>query len=308
VDLRAVQHLQLTISIHADKGLLHKSSVVRLRLRLRPDAVSPDDVIAAEDARPPAGPATVADAVYDLPLPTVGQRDGVDEILDFPSEQPAAHARHQAVERSRVVPWGRLRPPGSPLPHFRSMLRISTVVAFAAGVVVGAVSGNRDRATLPVQALVASVAPSNVRVVTPTRAADSPRPLARMANRPPEPLSMPVTIAASPARQRESGAGAGIVDAASPQRPRDAARATTVADGVYRSSLMVDSTPVGAGVFLNNRPVGSTPLTVDGLAVGSRVVRLELPGYQRWSSAITVTSDRAARVSANLYPLEQSTP
>ncbi len=73
--------------------------------------------------------------------------------------------------------------------------------------------------------------------------------------------------------------------------------------GTYRSSLRVESRPSGAHVYLNNEDVGVTPLDLGGLAVGSRAVRIELPGYEKWTSAVTVTTEHRARVAADLRPL-----
>jgi hypothetical protein len=62
----------------------------------------------------------------------------------------------------------------------------------------------------------------------------------------------------------------------------------------------VNSVPGGAQVFINNLPVGTTPLLLRNLPVGSRVVRIELRGYRRWSSAVSVVADQRTLAAAAL--------
>lgn len=70
----------------------------------------------------------------------------------------------------------------------------------------------------------------------------------------------------------------------------------------YRGSLAVNSAPTGATVVVNGVPVGTTPLLLKDLPVGSRVVRLELDGYQRWSSAVSVVANQRVRTAVDLRP------
>ena len=68
----------------------------------------------------------------------------------------------------------------------------------------------------------------------------------------------------------------------------------------YRGSLAVDSAPTGARVLVNGVPVGTTPLLLKDLPVGSRVVLLELDGYERWSSAVSVVANQRVRAAVDL--------
>jgi len=72
----------------------------------------------------------------------------------------------------------------------------------------------------------------------------------------------------------------------------------------YSGSLAVDSAPKGARVLINGVPVGTTPLLLKDVPVGSRVVRLELDGYERWSSAVRVVANQRVLTSVDL----QSSP
>jgi hypothetical protein len=70
----------------------------------------------------------------------------------------------------------------------------------------------------------------------------------------------------------------------------------------YSGYLAVSSSPAGAQVFVNGAPVGVTPLLLSDLAAGSRVVRLELAGYERWSSAVRIIASEETKVDAQLRP------
>jgi len=70
----------------------------------------------------------------------------------------------------------------------------------------------------------------------------------------------------------------------------------------YTGSLVVESLPAGATVFLDNKAVGKTPLTLNGVHAGEHVVRLERDGYHRWSRAIRVVATERNRVTASLEP------
>jgi len=90
--------------------------------------------------------------------------------------------------------------------------------------------------------------------------------------------------------------------AASPVR---AARQPTVtpAPSPSRSgpaAMAVDSRPVGAQVFVDGQSVGYTPLVVGDLAPGTHSVRMQLPGYRPWVSAVTLSPGARERVAASL--------
>ena len=53
-------------------------------------------------------------------------------------------------------------------------------------------------------------------------------------------------------------------------------------------------------MFVNGAAVGSTPLVLDNLPVGSRAVRIEADGYQRWSASTRVVANQQTRLSAIL--------
>ena len=81
--------------------------------------------------------------------------------------------------------------------------------------------------------------------------------------------------------------------------PRAAARppaAAPTGDG----SLVVDSRPPGARVFVDGRAVGVTPITIPALAAGSHTVRLERPGFTSIATTTRVEPGARARVAVTL--------
>ena len=67
-------------------------------------------------------------------------------------------------------------------------------------------------------------------------------------------------------------------------------------------SLQVASRPSGAQVFIDDSLIGTTPLLLSNVAAGSRSVRIELSGYQMWTTAIQIKPSARLRVSASLQP------
>jgi hypothetical protein len=79
------------------------------------------------------------------------------------------------------------------------------------------------------------------------------------------------------------------------------ARAPSVRRSVgYRGSVSFGSEPSGAKVFVDGQQAGSTPLVLNNLAIGSRVVRVEAQGYQTWSGAVRLVANKQARVFVKL--------
>jgi hypothetical protein len=68
--------------------------------------------------------------------------------------------------------------------------------------------------------------------------------------------------------------------------------------------VFVDSRPRGARVFIDGKPVGTTPLSVPDIRIGSHVVRLELPDHQIWSATTTVTAGQQSRVTGSLERIQ----
>lgn len=65
-------------------------------------------------------------------------------------------------------------------------------------------------------------------------------------------------------------------------------------------AIAAESTPSGAGVYIDNQYKGITPITVSDISTGSHSVTLRLDGYQDFSTQTTVTSGSTAAVKADL--------
>jgi len=64
--------------------------------------------------------------------------------------------------------------------------------------------------------------------------------------------------------------------------------------------MRVDSLPAGAQVFVDGRSVGYTPMVVGDLAPGTHSVRMQIPGYHPWVTAVTLGPGARERVAASL--------
>jgi hypothetical protein len=69
-------------------------------------------------------------------------------------------------------------------------------------------------------------------------------------------------------------------------------------------SVYVDSRPRGAQVFVDDRPVGTTPLRISDVKTGPHTIRLELAGHRVWSVSRQVTAGQETRVAGSLDPMQ----
>jgi hypothetical protein len=53
-------------------------------------------------------------------------------------------------------------------------------------------------------------------------------------------------------------------------------------------------------VAVNNQAVGTTPVVLHEFPAGTHVVRVEMPGFQRWGRAVLVASGKHATVTVPL--------
>jgi hypothetical protein len=103
------------------------------------------------------------------------------------------------------------------------------------------------------------------------------------------------TISVRLERQRRAAApsparGAAVPSAAKPSAP-------------FTGSVFVDSRPRGARVFVDGKEVGTTPLRLAEVGIGSHVVRLELPDHRIWSNSVRVAAGAESRVTGSLEPI-----
>jgi hypothetical protein len=106
----------------------------------------------------------------------------------------------------------------------------------------------------------------------------------------------PRLVPPMPAPER---AGAAVLAVASAPAPHDDEEGL---DAPFVGSLSISSSPPGAVVFLNGESIGATPLLLRNQPIGSRALRVELDGYDAWSSGIRVVADQRTFISARLTP------
>jgi hypothetical protein len=169
-------------------------------------------------------------------------------------------------------------------------LALGVFAAFAGGFVV-----TRDtKAPAPVVTAPGSTPPpeaTNGRAFT-DAAVDEPKPAE------PAPSTEPSAAAVAPSASRASR------KPVPPARGSASTRAPTrVAPAEAPSgpaAMKVESLPAGAQVFVDGRSVGYAPLVVGELTPGTHSIRMQLPGYRPWVSAVTLGPGARERVAASL--------
>ncbi|CAN5779679.1 hypothetical protein BH24ACI5_BH24ACI5_05870 [soil metagenome] len=68
----------------------------------------------------------------------------------------------------------------------------------------------------------------------------------------------------------------------------------------YIGSIYVDSRPRGARVLLDGKPMGTTPVRIPDVAIGSRIIRLQLEDHRDWTTSTRVVAGQETRVSGSL--------
>jgi hypothetical protein len=64
--------------------------------------------------------------------------------------------------------------------------------------------------------------------------------------------------------------------------------------------LELVSRPLGATVFVDEIRVGVTPVTVNDVMPGTRLIRMELLGHQTWRTSVNVEAGAFMRIGASL--------
>ncbi len=62
----------------------------------------------------------------------------------------------------------------------------------------------------------------------------------------------------------------------------------------------MDSRPRGARVLLDGQDVGTTPMRIPDVKVGSRAIKLQLADHRDWTSSTRVVSGQESRVTGSL--------
>ncbi|AKF06896.1 PEGA domain-containing protein [Sandaracinus amylolyticus] len=72
-----------------------------------------------------------------------------------------------------------------------------------------------------------------------------------------------------------------------------------------QGTLALQATQAGAEVFVDEQPVGTTPLDPITLAPGSHTVRVRMAGYTEFTDVVHVAAGQRTEVSVELFPLSQ---
>jgi serine/threonine protein kinase len=85
-------------------------------------------------------------------------------------------------------------------------------------------------------------------------------------------------------------------------RPRAAApaRSQTATPQSFTGSVYVDSRPRGATVIIDGKSMGTTPVRIPEVRIGSHVIRLQLADHSDWTTSTRVVSGQEARVTGSL--------
>jgi hypothetical protein len=173
-------------------------------------------------------------------------------------------------------------------------LAVGMLTGFAGGYMAGRrepappadradVTGTRGYSEAPVESAPTVVDEPAVVAPEPLAPPSAPEPVAVPAPVPtPEPAREPAPVAAPRPRPEPLPAR---TPAPAPSGP---------------GSLNVFSRPAGAQVYVDDRLIGTTPVSLSNVTPGAHTVRIALPGHQRWESHVTVTPGTATRVAASL--------
>jgi PEGA domain len=147
-------------------------------------------------------------------------------------------------------------------------------------------SPNRTAASEPALPQSTESAPSRPPAPAPSRASDSaparpPQPASSRASEPPpSPRSEPAA-----SRAQAPPASAQTARPVAPNKP---------------AMLELVSRPLGATVFVDEIRVGVTPVTVNDVMPGTRLIRMELLGHQTWRTSVNVEAGAFMRIGASL--------
>jgi serine/threonine-protein kinase len=112
-------------------------------------------------------------------------------------------------------------------------------------------------------------------------------------------VPVPAVVPAVPAPSPPAAEPAPSAEPTTAAEPATAAQPTTPAK-VTRGTLVINSKPAKARVFVDGREAGKTPLTLRGVKAGTHNVRLELAGYHPWTLTVRVTAGAQRKVTASL--------
>ncbi len=245
---------------------------------------------------PPATPASTAEV---SPQPAASQASpsgrafSEQTVARPPAASPAAPGPVPPVPGDAAP----ATPPSSSVPSVRTTDGSIVIRSTPSGAGVTVNGKWRGRTPLTMNAL--KFGPYAVRVVHPGFA-DAREDVKLSASQPTRTLSIRMdrqTPTSAPAESRAR-------PLARPPSVSAPVAATTGRPSVSRSAfagtIYVDSRPRGAHVFIDGRPMGTTPVSIPDIPIGSHVVRLELPDHRVWTASTRVATGQETRVTGSL--------
>ena len=119
------------------------------------------------------------------------------------------------------------------------------------------------------------------------------------------PYEVEVTLAGYPSRREQlmldAGDPIGSLNADLTVPPAGGAPATSPpAEQVGIGSILAETRPPGAAVWLDQRLVGETPVSIPDVPAGAHRIEFRLDGYRTWITTVEVAPATQARVAASL--------
>jgi hypothetical protein len=71
------------------------------------------------------------------------------------------------------------------------------------------------------------------------------------------------------------------------------------------ASILIESTPMDAEVYIDGNFVGTTPYRVTRASAEKHLIEIKKPGYLNWSKELTIIEGSRTQFSANLVPISQ---
>lgn len=113
------------------------------------------------------------------------------------------------------------------------------------------------------------------------------------------------TIVAIPPPQDESGQASESVESELDESVSEEPMSAVVLDSsevISMGTLVLSSSPRGAAVFLDDIEAGKTPLLLEDVPPGDKVVSFELEGHSSYSEAVQVHGNQSTAIQAELIP------
>jgi hypothetical protein len=241
--------------------------------------------------------------VHDCGIGIARRQPVPDSLDDFGLERHASRpVPPRPVPRAYNLPRPHSAMPAR-APLRRSSTRYSSFWSFATGSLFGVLLCVVTAYVVTRPQLPISIPAPHANVVAERAMAPAPAPPGADERRDP-PVLEPAAVEPIPTPSLPPKTGPApsppVIQAAA--RPVAAQPQAPPATAGFVGTLQIDSTPQGAQVFIDRRPVGATPLRMTDVSAGSHVIRLEAERHVPWASAIRVVANQQTDIRTILAP------